>query len=140
MFWYVLFTMTGREEKVKQLLVNQLDKNIYKPFIPMLETVFKNSKRIIKKELKPMFPSYVFIESSTTYSEFTKDTRNIIYGSADIIRILNYGDPDDIDMREHERNTLLKLYNGDYCVESSSGIVVGDCTYIKEGSLNLTQT
>ena len=102
MYWYVLFTRTSREEKVEQLLKKRLDTDVFIPFIPMLETIFKNAGRI-RKELKLLFPSYVFIESEVSSLEIIKNTRNIISASINIIRFLQYEDTGDIAMREHEK-------------------------------------
>jgi len=133
-YWYVLFVRTGREEKVEKLLKRQLDNNIFIPFIPMLETIFRNSGRI-KKEQKPLFPGYVFIESEVSSLEIIQETQSIISTSKDIIRFLYYEDTRDIAMKEHERNMLLRLCNDDCCVEASNGIIVGSRVYIKEGPL-----
>lgn len=134
MYWYILFTRTGQEEKAEQLLKSQLDNNIIMPFIPMLQTIFKYSGRV-KIELKPLFPGYVFIESEVPSVEIIKMTRNIVTASKDIIRFLHYEDACDIAMREHEKNMLLKLCNDDHYIESSRGIVEGTRVYIKEGPL-----
>lgn len=134
MYWYILFIKTGREEKAEQLLKKQLDSNIFMPFIPMLQTIFKNSGRI-RKDLKPLFPGYVFLESEVSSLEIIKNIRKIISASRDIIRFLQYEDTGDIAMREHEKNTLLRLCNADRYVESSNGIIIGTRIYIKEGPL-----
>jgi len=104
------------------------------PFIPMLQTIFRYSGRT-KKELKLLFPGYVFIESQLSNLEVIKITRNIISASKDIIRFLKYDDTCDIAMKEHERNMLLRLCNDDRYIESSEGIIVGSQVYIKEGPL-----
>lgn len=38
-------------------------------------------------------------------------------------------------MKDHERIMLLSLCNDNYCIEKSSGIVVGTRIFIKEGPL-----
>lgn len=134
MCWYILFTRTGREGKVEQLLKERLDTDIYLPFIPMLETLFKNSGQV-RKELKPLFPSYVFIESEISRLEFVNDIRSIIFNSKDVLRYLRYGDSDEIAMREQEKCMLFSLCNDDHCIESSRGIIEGNNVYIKEGPL-----
>lgn len=134
MYWYILFTRTGREEKVQMLLKRRLDAEVFMPFIPMLETLFKISGRI-KKEMKPLFPGYVFIESEAPGYELIKNTNRIASSSRDIIRFLSYGDTDELAMREHEKGMLLSLCNDDHCIEASSGIIVGNSVYVKEGPL-----
>ena len=135
MYWYVLFTKTGREKKVEQFLKKSLDKDLYVPFIPVQETLFKISGQV-KKEIKPLFPSYVFIESEISGLEFVKRTSSLFFTSNDIIMLLKYDNTmNEIAMREEEKNLLSSLYNDHYCIEASSGIIVGNTVYINEGPL-----
>lgn len=134
MYWYVLFIKTGRESYIERFLKKLLDPDIFMPFIPMHETLFKISGQV-KVELKPLFPGYIFVESIVPSLEFIKKIYEILYISHDIFRLLKYGDTDEIAMRDSERDMLLSLCNDDYCIESSSGIKVGNKVYIKEGPL-----
>lgn len=134
MYWYVLFVRTGREYMAEQFLKNRLDTNLFMPFIPMLETLFKISGQI-RKEIRPLFPGYIFVESAIPSIEFMKKMSRVISTRKEVIRILRYGDSNEIALREDEKNMLLSLCNDDYCIESSRGIMVGDRVYIKEGSL-----
>lgn len=133
MYWYVLFVRTGREYKVEKFLKERLDANIFMPFIPLHEKIFKTAGTV-KKELKPLFPSYVFIESEIPGQEFIKMTRRIFYSSRDIVSLLRYSDTE-VEMKESERQILLNLSNKDYCIESSIGIIEGDRIYIIDGPL-----
>ena len=133
MYWYVLFARTCHEQKVERILKRQLDNNIFTPFIPMLELIFKNSRRV-KKELKPLFPGYVFIESEVVGHEFLKEIRTSLYTTDDIFRVLRYSNTE-IALRESEKQMLLSLCNNDYCIESSCGFIEGDRVYIIEGPL-----
>ena len=133
MYWYVLFTRTGREEKVEQLLKERLDTDVFVPFVPLHERLFKISGTI-KKELKPLFPSYVFIESEVSSQEFMKRINALIHISHDIVHTLRYSDTE-IAMRESEKRMMLSLCNDDHCIESSSGIIEGDRIYITDEPL-----
>lgn len=133
MNWYVLFVRAGEEQNVERLLKIWLDTDIIMPFIPLNERLFKNSG-IIKKELKPLFPGYVFIESELKSHEFIRIISPLIHASSNIIRLLRYSDSE-FSVRETEKQMLLRLYNEDYCIESSSGIMIGDRIYITEGPL-----
>lgn len=134
MDWYILFTKTGSEAKVEKILKKNLDSSMSVPFIPLLETLFRYSGRI-KKEIKPLFPGYVFIESELSSVEIINNTRSIISASNDIFCFLKYEDTGDIAMKEQEREMLLRLSNDECCIESSSGIIVGDHVIVKEGAL-----
>lgn len=133
MYWYVLFVRTGLEHKVEQFLKVQLDSEISMPFVPLQEILFKKAGTV-KKELKPLFQGYVFIESELTNQEFLKITSTLIYSSHGIVSLLRYSDTE-IAMRQSERQMLLSLCNGDYCIESSSGIIEGDRICITDGPL-----
>lgn len=133
MDWYVLFVLTGKEHKVEKLLKKSLDQNVFIPFIPLQERLFKISGSI-KKEIKPLFPGYVFIESETSSQEFIKNIKIFISISSDIISILRYAD-NSFAMRYAERQMLLSLCNEDHCIESSSGIIVGERVHITDGPL-----
>lgn len=133
MYWYVIFVQTGRERKVLKLLEKHLDTSTFVPFIPFHERIFKNSG-ILKRELKPLFPGYVFVQSEVSGQRFIKDTKSLIHESRDIISILKYSDME-IEMRENERQNMLSLCNDDHCVESSRGIIEGDKIHIKSGPL-----
>jgi len=133
-YWYIFFVKSGRELKVERQFRNTLNSDLYLPFIPMKETLSKNYG-FVKKETVIMFPSYVFVESQLSSSEFIQQSRKIILSSKDAIRLLSYGDDDEIAIREEERVSLLKLCNINICVESSLGIIKGDMVIIKEGPL-----
>ena len=133
MYWYVLFTRTGREEKVEQFLKKQLDNDVFMPFIPMLQLIFINSGRV-KEELKPLFPGYVFIQSEVVGQEFLKEIRTSVYTTDDIFRVLKYSDTK-IALKQSEKQMLLSLCNDDFFIESSCGFIEGDRVYIIEGPL-----
>lgn len=134
MFWYVLFVKTGREEKIELCLKEQLNTEVFMPFVPILEVLVKISGKV-RKEFKPLFPGYVFIESEVSSLEFLTNIRCIFSLSQDIIRVLNYGEPSHTAMKECERGFLLELCNEEHCVESSFGIKEGNQIHITDGPL-----
>jgi len=133
MYWYVLFIQTGREHKVEQLLKKQLESEVFIPFVPLQEILFKKDGTV-KKELQPLFPGYVFVESELNSQEFTKRTSTLIFASSGVISLLRYSDTE-IAMKESERQMLLSLCNDGHCIESSSGIIDGDRILITNGPL-----
>lgn len=133
--WCILFVKTGREFKVEKQMKEKFYNELFCPFVPMLEVIMRIGGQN-KKEIKPMFPGYVFIESEISNQNFMKSTSNFIYTSNDIIKLLKYSGPDnEIYMSRHEQSTLLNFLNNDHCVESSTGIIVGDQIHIKSGPL-----
>lgn len=133
MYWYVLFVRTGQEEKVKEYLRERLDSNVFTPFVPLQEIILKISGTL-KREVNPLFPSYVFIQSEVSSQEFIKKSSTLIYTSRNIISILKYSNTE-IALRESEKKMLLSLCNEDYCIESSRGIIEGDKIHIIAGPL-----
>ena len=79
---------------------------VYLPFIPMLETLFKRAGKV-KKELNIMFLEYVFAESDLESVEFLQHTHYFDRASKENIRILRYGNSDEITVREEERAVFL---------------------------------
>lgn len=132
-YWYILYVRTGREEKVEQFLKKRMDTDVFIPFVPLHERLFKTSGTV-KKEIKPLFPGYVFIESEVSCQEFIKIISILIYTSHDIVCILRYSDTE-FAMRESEKQMLLSLCNDSYCIESSSGIMEGDKIRLTDGPL-----
>lgn len=133
MKWYVLFVRTGREERVKRFLENKLDHENITPFIPLHEIIFKR-KDFYKIETKLLFPGYLFIESELSDFEFVRKLTPILYYQSDVIRLLRYSQSE-IAMRDSEVQMLLDLYNGDYCIGMSKGIIVGDQIIVTDGPL-----
>ncbi len=133
MYWYVLFVKAGKERKVEQYLKKQLNAEAGIPFIPLQEILFRRSREE-KKELRHLFPGYVFIESILSGQEFIKVINPLIYKLSDIINLLKYSDSE-IAMKEAERQMLLNLSNNDHCIETSYGIIEGDKIHISSGPL-----
>ncbi len=133
MYWYVFFVKTGKEYKVVQYLKDRLDQNVFMPFVPLEERLFKTAGKV-KRELKPLFPGYVFIETDLPSKEFIKRTSILIHTSLDIICLLRYSNTE-VAMRESERQMLLSICNDERCIESSIGIIKGDRIYITDGPL-----
>lgn len=133
MYCYVLFVQAGRERKVEQFLRKLLDIHVFVPFVPSYERLFKISGTV-KKELKALFPGYVFIESEVLEQEFLKIIGDLIHISNNIISILRYSDTE-IAMRESERRVLFNLWNPEHCIAASIGIIEGDKIHITKGPL-----
>lgn len=132
--WYVFFVKAGRERIVDYLFRAKMDSCIFSPFIPMLETMFISSGRV-KKEVNPLFPGYLFVESILADTEFTVETREFVKNNPNIIRLLKYGDSDKTALKESEQLNLMKLFNDDNCIKGSKGFILGDRVYVKEGPL-----
>lgn len=132
--WYVIFTKTGREEKIIELLKKRIDGTMFTPFVLKQEKVFKRSGRI-HKDIQISFPGYVFIESDAPYIEFYKNIPVAIREIKGVYRILDYGDKYSVAMHNKERLLLEKLYDSNFCLGSSIGIIEGDQIIVNSGAL-----
>ena len=133
-YWYVAYTMAGHEKKVEDYLNRYFWDKPYKTIILLLEIIHRKPQRV-SKDVKPMFPGYLIVESEVPSHEFFLDFKMAMNSSTHKIRLLSYGNTDEIAMREEERTAFLKLCNKEYCVEASIGIIVGTKIFIKEGPL-----
>ena len=129
---YILFVKTNKESRVIEQLRRDFGNSSLVPFIPMVEKVFKSSKCLIK-EKKAMFPGYVFVESKMASEEFRDSVSVFIRNSSDVVRILTYGESDEIAVRDIEHQALMGLLNEDGYIEMSSGIVEGSRFRITNG-------
>lgn len=133
-YWYIFFTLSGREQYIANKINQFFDNEAFIAFTPMQEVLFRSSGKV-HKEIKIMFPSYVFIESELCGTEFLQYTSHLIRTSKDIIKIMRYGDSDEIAVREVERTSLMCLCNDNHCIETSVGFAEGDRIYIEKGPL-----
>ena len=137
MNWYVLFVMTGYEQKILDEISRTWRIDGLNPFIPMYEAIFKNAGRI-HKEKRRLFPGYVFLESDIAGTDFYMAARPYIIRSEHSLKLLRYGrgvDDKAFEMKEAEYQVLSKLYNKEHCVEMSKGLIVGDRAVITSGPL-----
>ena len=103
------------------------------PFFEIQERLFKRAGKI-KKEITPLFPGYVFVESELSGRDFLIRTRDLMRVSCAVVGLLRYSDTE-VAMRESERQILLCLCDGGNCIKSSSGIIEKDRILITEGPL-----
>jgi transcriptional antiterminator NusG len=142
-WWYVLYVRTSTEHRVVTDLKNYYIQNFssqyeLEPFCPESEYYFRNSQsRLLgKKYLKrPLFPNYVFIETNMPALTFLNEFSKFIYNSADIIRVLRYGDSSEIALSLEERQRFEYLFKGKRCLEHSEGYIEGDTVKIVAGPL-----
>ena len=135
MNWFVLYVRTGSEKRVTAQLKGGIDTDVYLPFVPT-----KAYPRIVKgqaiKEMKLCFPGYVFVQTENSAVELGRDVYPVVSLIKDAYRFLTYGgDRQDMAMREHEKAYMLRLMNEDFCMDASSGLLVGDRVKITSGPL-----
>lgn len=89
-------------------------------------------KRYLKR---PLFPGYVFVETNMPSDVFRSEFYDVIYNSADIIRLLKYGESNDIALRQEEQQRFEYLFKGKRCIEHSMGYIEGEKIIITSGPL-----
>lgn len=133
MYWYVLFVKAGKERKVEQYLSKNLNLKVSIPFIPLQEILFRRAGSI-KREIRFLFPGYIFIESILSDQQFLQEINPVINRCSDIIGLLKYSDTE-ISMKESEKNMLKSLCDSEYCIGASFGVIEGDKIHITDGPL-----
>jgi len=131
---FVLLVKIGYEEKVAQILKSKLEPSLFLPFIPSKEILFRRNG-ITSKINEICFRGYIFIESEHCIDEFIIRICPFIRMINEIYKIVNYGDKQDIAMRENERTMLKGLYGSNYCIKGSVGFIESDRIRIIEGAL-----
>lgn len=133
MYWYVLFVKAAKERKVEQFLSKNLNTEVSIPFIPLQEILFRRAGSI-KKEIRFLFPGYLFIESILSDQQFLQEINPVINRCSDIIGLLKYSGTE-ISMKQSEKNMLKSLCDNEYCIGASFGIIEGDKIHITDGPL-----
>lgn len=132
--WFVFYVQTGREQTACDFLNKVLNREESIAFIPQVELVFKSS-RLVRKELKPMFPGYVFTDSALDERTFITQAYRYARFSNCIFKLLGNQSIDYMKLSEDEKNYLLGFYDGGYVAEESKGFITGDKIFITSGPL-----
>jgi len=138
--WVILFVRTGSEEKLAGVLGEKLNAGEYQPFLPVKETPSR-SKGVIRKERRLLFPGYVFIQMEIETGSIAEKLESDLTNTTgkwheDIYSILHYGnDKNDVAIRQKERQYWERLFDSDFCVSSSVGVIEGDIIRITSGPL-----
>lgn len=141
-WWYVLYVKANTEQKAVRNFQQafELKKLPFEleAFCPESEQFYRSKKfRTLGKSYikRPLFPGYVFIETNMPAKVFRSEFSEYIKNSEEIIRLLKYGDSDDIALRDEERQRFEFLLKGKRCLEHSTGFIVGDKITITGGTL-----
>lgn len=128
--WYVLYVMGGRENAIANYLNKSKELNV---FCPQVEVVYRKQGRsqIVKR---PMFPSYLFVKSLFTMSEFQNYLKQKRKEKSGIVKELHYekGIPS---LTEKEIQWMVHLMDEEDTVRKSVGIMEGDIVIIESGPL-----
>ena len=128
--WYVLFVMGGKEQQLCDFL-NQ-EANWY-AFYPKIELV-RRKNSIDHTIEKPLFPSYIFVESDDKHQDFQTKLRELRARKTGIIKELNYKD-DVPALYKEEKEYLKGLLDEKNILKKSIGCIENDRVIIIDGPL-----
>lgn len=141
-YWYVLYVKTNSENRVVQDISRYVAKRAFDfefdPFCPESEFYYRSKaeRRLGKTYRKrPLFPGYVFVETTMPSPEFLREFGTYARGSDDVIRILRNGNSEYVALPMDERRRLEFLLRGKRCLEHSIGVIVGDKVMVHDGPL-----
>jgi transcriptional antiterminator NusG len=125
---------TGEEHKACEFLNKLFDKEESVAFVPQVEIVIKNSQSI-RKELRPMFPGYVFTDSILNERVFVNLAYEYARFSKCVFYLLGDKNINYVKLSEDEKKFLLVFCNDEYIVEDSKGFILGDKVFVTSGPL-----
>jgi transcriptional antiterminator NusG len=133
--WYVMFVKTLGENRVVEQIKKVYSNDLIQPFLPRIETYHKYANKRFEKELKVMFPGYVFLQSSMDSDELYDKIKPYIGSFDNPLKLLKYGDSGSMALHDHDKEILQSLLDPEYCLKASEGIIVGDRVIIDSGAL-----
>ncbi|MCX4313714.1 MAG: antiterminator LoaP [Clostridia bacterium] len=139
-FWYVFYVKTNTEPRVMcdvgQFVATHRFEHEFEAFCPESEVYYRKYRHVPGRQYRkrPLFPGYVFVETTMPEAEFLREFGTFVFGSADIIRLLRSGD-NRIALPSDERQRLEYLLRGKRCFERSSGVIIGDKVCVTDGPL-----
>ena len=131
--WYVVQVNTGSEQKLRAMIVRQLEQtNIpYEDcFVPTIEYVQKINQKYVTKE-KPMFPGYLFLISD---AEYIKEIAACLKQVLGFTKILGENQVF-IPLYPQEVDFLLGFSDSNHNVGLSTGFIENDRITVIHGPL-----
>ncbi len=141
-FWYVLYVRTNEENWVvddfKKVIAARALGYEFEVFCPESEYYYRSKSaaklgKVYRR--RPLFPCYVFVETTMPSEEFRKEFFQYFMNSEKIIRLLSYGDYKHIAIPKEERIRLEYVLCGKRCFERSVGYIDGDKIVVTAGPL-----
>ncbi len=111
MNWYILFSITKKPDKLLRWFNAKEEVNA---FIPKIEYYRRDISGLATK---PLFPNYIFVQSTLNQKDFDLILIELIKEKNQIIKQLKYQDVSAL--RKEEIHMLEKLLNKDFILEMS---------------------
>lgn len=131
MNWYVIFVT---KNKINELMFYFNNQPGIKAFIPKIEKLI--SKEGEKDFLEtPMFPNYLFIETSLNEQEFNDVIKELKVDLASTMKTLQDETQTIFALTFDEKRVLESLFNKDYLIKHSTGVIVNSKLIVQDGPL-----
>lgn len=136
--WYVLKSVSGQENKVKNYIENEMKRlgmeaYVTQVVIPMEKVIqLKNGKKVPKE--RPYYPGYLMVEANLI-GEVPHIIKNIP-GVISFLSLTKGGDP--VPMRKAEVNRMLGKMDelSEFAVDAMIPFVVGESVKVIDGPFN----
>jgi transcriptional antiterminator NusG len=126
--WFVIFTQSGKEKRVKEVLEHCFPSHEVKPLVPARK--LKERKGGIERTvIRTLFPGYVFIRA-----HMKSETYRRIKQIPSIVDLLK-ADCEPAEVPDEEMRPILRLTRDSEIIEFSRGIKVGTKVKIIDGPL-----
>lgn len=129
---YIFFTKTGKEKEAASDIRKNISESLITPLEYSVEVFFKKRGKIYK-EIKPIFPGYLFVTSPMSDEEFILKTRECVKQSRYIIRLLQYDNCGIAAINKEEKEVLESILQGKSCIKTSKGYIKGNKLIITGG-------
>lgn len=127
--WYVVQVRTGDERKISERFQHEIKADGEDVFVPMFERR-KNIKGRWTKEIKPLFPGYIFFQT-----EDAKGLHLRLKKMDAFTKILMTGS-EYTPISSEEEMFLHQLIGDDYIAQESIGVIEGDKVIVMRGPLH----
>lgn len=131
MNWYVIFV---NKDKINELIFYFNNLPGINAFIPRIEKLI--SKEGKKEFLEvPMFPNYLFIETSLNEQEFSEMIKELKKDLGSTMKTLQEETQTIFALTIEEKKLLESLLNENHLIKHSTGIIVNSKLIVEEGPL-----
>lgn len=131
MNWYVIFV---NKDKINELVFYFNNLPSINAFIPRIEKLMSKEGKKVFLEV-PMFPNYLFIETSLNEQGFHEMVEGIEIDLGSTMKTLQDETQTIFALTVKEKNLLKSLLNKDYLIKHSMGIIVNSKLIVQEGPL-----
>lgn len=131
--WYVIHVPTGKEEAIKEMCMERLNRALYNDIFILRYTRKMKLGGKWQDVIKNLFPGYLFI-----------DTENIIQVKVELAKVkvmtkVLGSDNEPVPVSKEEQEFLQSLIDDEYIVRMSTGFIIGDQIALTEGPLKNTR-